>query len=191
MYTSSAVFLAVLLAGFGLARLITELVSRRVRRSGFDATGLVAGTVYSVILLIALRLGLAVFGPTPVSDFFDSVVAWLPRLVLGLALAIVTAVLARLVQHQVANLLGGLEHGAMLSRFAAVFVWGAGLVAALGLIGVDTSITLPILVTVLVVIGAVLITGYGRDLVRSVRRTRSGAVARPITQAGKPIAPAV
>jgi hypothetical protein len=64
-------------------------------------------------------------------------------------------------------------HGRMVGRFAAVLVWGAGAAAALSRIGVPGSVTLPILGTVVVLVGAVVTVLLGPRLPRFPRRRRT------------------
>lgn len=181
-------FLVILLIGWFVAKLVARLVTRILHRVGFDrlverggikemlargrydATGIIAKLAYYAVLLITLQLGFGVFGPNPVSTMLNSVVAWLPRLAVGIIIVCIAGAIARVVQDMVSNMLSGLDYGRMLGRIAAVFIWGIGIIAALNQIGVGTSVTMPILITVLATIGGVLVVGVGGGLIRPMQQ---------------------
>lgn len=175
--TMVAGFLAILLAGWFVARAVAAIVTCVLRLTGFDrlvrglpyghgATGLLTAASAGTVLLVALWLGLGVFGPTAVGALLGDVVAWLPRCAAAIVLAVVAAVVGQEVRLIVTSMVGAPPYGRILGRFAAVLVWGAGAVAALALIGVPASVTVPILVTVLVTVGATLAVAIGGGLIR-------------------------
>jgi len=53
------------------------------------------------------------------------------------------------VRELIANTIDGLSYGKVLANIASVFILGLGVIAALNQIGVATTVTTPILVTVL------------------------------------------
>ncbi|MVU81753.1 hypothetical protein GPX89_31515 [Nocardia sp. ET3-3] len=185
-------FLVILLIGWFVAKIVARLVTRILNRVGFDrlverggikdmlargrydATGIIAKLAYYAVLLITLQLGFGVFGPNPVSTMLNGIVAWLPRLAVGIVIVCIAGAIARVVQDMVSNMLAGLEYGRMLGRVAAVFIWGIGIIAALNQIGVGTSVTMPILITVLATIGGVLIVGFGGGLIRPMQQRWEG-----------------
>ncbi|BEK98851.1 mechanosensitive ion channel family protein [Nocardia seriolae] len=185
-------FRAILLIGWFVAKVVARLVTRILNRVGFDrlverggikdmlargrydATGLIAELAYYAVLLITLQLGFGIFGPNPVSSMLNGIVAWLPRLAVGIVIVCIAGAIARVVQDMVSNMLSGLEYGRMLGRVAAVFIGGIGIIAALNQIGVGTSVTMPILITVLATIGGVLIVGFGGGLIRPMQQRWEG-----------------
>ncbi|GAB0102127.1 hypothetical protein JMUB6875_10940 [Nocardia sp. JMUB6875] len=185
-------FLVILVIGWFVAKVVARLVTRVLNRVGFDrlverggikemlargrydATGIISKLAYYAILLITLQLGFGVFGPNPVSTMLNGIVAWLPRLAVGIVIVCIAGAIARVVQDMVSNMLSGLEYGRMLGRVAAVFIWGIGIIAALNQIGVGTSVTMPILITVLATIAGVLIVGFGGGLVRPMQQRWEG-----------------
>ncbi|WP_327142050.1 mechanosensitive ion channel family protein [Nocardia sp. NBC_01327] len=185
-------FLAILIVGWIVAKIIARLVTRVLNRVGFDrlaerggiqdmlarssydATGIMAKLVYYAVLLITLQLGFGVFGPNPISTMLDGIVGWLPKLAVAIVIVCIAGAIARVVMDMIANMLSGLSYGRMMGRIAAVFIWGVGIVAALNQIGVATSVTMPILVTVLAVIGGVLVVGVGGGLIRPMQQRWEG-----------------
>ncbi|RJO75842.1 hypothetical protein D5S18_13800 [Nocardia panacis] len=185
-------FLVIMVIGWIIARVVAAIVRRVLAKVGFDrlverggvkqalargnydASELLAKLAYYAILLIALQLGFGVFGPNPISTMLNGIVAWLPRLAVAIVIVIIAAAIAHGVREMVGNMLGGLSYGPMLGRLAAVFVWGIGIVAALNQIGVATSVTMPILITVLATVGGILIVGVGGGMVRPMQQRWEG-----------------
>ncbi|MFC9998725.1 hypothetical protein [Nocardia sp. NPDC127526] len=185
-------FLAILLIGWFVAKLVAKLVTRILHQVGFDrlverggikdmlarsrydATGIIAKLAYYAVLLLTLQLGFGVFGPNPISTMLNGIVAWLPRLAVAIVIVCIAGAIARVVMDMISNMLSGLSYGRMMGRIAAVFIWGVGIIAALNQIGVGTSVTMPILITVLATIAGVLIVGVGGGLIRPMQQRWEG-----------------
>ena len=84
-------------------------VSRMLRNSKYDTTGLISKLVYYTLLLVTLQLAIGVFGTNPISTMIDGVVAWLPRGLVALAIVIVAAAIARVVKDLVGSALSSLS----------------------------------------------------------------------------------
>ncbi|WP_442941568.1 mechanosensitive ion channel family protein [Nocardia sp. NBC_00416] len=181
-------FLVILFIGWIIAKVVATIVDKVLERVGFDrlverggiqrmlsrskydASDLLAKLAYYAILLIALQLGFGVFGPNPVSNLIDGIVAWLPRLAVAILIVVVAAAIAHAVSDLVRNALGGLSYGPMIGRIASVFIWGIGIIAALNQIGVATTVTTPVLIAVLATLGGILVVGVGGGLVRPMQQ---------------------
>ncbi|MEV0298761.1 hypothetical protein [Nocardia sp. NPDC050710] len=189
-----AEFLAILFIGWIIARLVAAIIDRVLERVGFDrlverggiermlsrsrydASELLAKLAYYAILLIALQIGFGVFGPNPVSVMLNDLVARLPDAAVAIVIVVIAGVVAYGVRDTVATVLSGLSHGTVISKLAAVFLWAIGLVAALNRIGVATSVTTPILITVLATVGGILVIDPGGGMIRPMRRRREGGL---------------
>ncbi|MFC6014068.1 mechanosensitive ion channel family protein [Nocardia lasii] len=177
-------FVAILIVGWIIAKVVAKVVNAVLERVGFDklvergevrkmlshskydASDIIAKIAYYAILLIALQVAFAVFGPNPVSALLTSIVAWLPKAAVAIVIVVIAAAIAHAVSELITNVLGGLSYGTILGRIASVFIWGIGIIAALNQIGVATSVTTPILITVLATLGGILVIGVGGGLVR-------------------------
>lgn len=177
-------FLAILLVGWLLARALYAVVDKLLERVGFDraverggikavlarskydASDIVAKLVYYAILLFALQLAFGIWGPNPVSDLIEAVVAWLPRAFVAILIVVVASAIARAVKDIIATALGGLSYGRLLANVASVFILGLGVIAALNQVGIATTVTTPVLIAVLATVGGILIVGVGGGLVR-------------------------
>src|SRR5947207_2870102 len=177
-------FVAILIVGWIVARLLRTVVDKVLERVGFDraverggiraalarsrydASDLVARLVYYAVLLFTLQLAFGIRGPNPVSGLIKGIVAWLPKAFVAILIVVIAAAVASAVRDIVGNALGGLSYGRLLANVAAWFIVGLGVIAALNQVGVATTVTTPILIAVLATIAGILIVGVGGGLVR-------------------------
>ncbi|SCG37441.1 mechanosensitive ion channel family protein [Micromonospora humi] len=177
-------FVAILVAGWLIAKAVLKLVDkvlervhfdRAVERGGiktalarskYDASDIVAKLAYYAVLLVTLQLAFGIWGPNPISDLIAGVVAWLPRAFVAIVIVVVAAAIARAVKDIISSALGGLSYGRVLANLASVFILGLGVIAALNQIGVATAVTTPVLIAVLATVGGILVVGVGGGLVR-------------------------
>ncbi|TQM80026.1 putative transporter (transmembrane protein) [Saccharothrix saharensis] len=194
-------FLVVLLIGWIVARLLRTAVNkvlervhfdRAVQRGGigdalarskFDASGLVAQIVYYAVLLIALQIAFGVFGPNPVSTLLTEIVAWLPRAIVAIIIIVVAAAIARAVQDITSRALGGLSYGPTLGKVASWFIIALGVIAALNQIGVATTVTTPILITILATVGGIMVVGVGGGLIKPMQQRWEGWLTKAENEA--------
>ncbi len=177
-------FLVILLVGWLIAKAVRKLVDKVLERVGFDrlverggvktalqrskydASDIVAKLVYYAILLFTLQLAFGIWGPNPISDLITGVVTWLPRAFVAIIIIVVASAIAKGVKDLITASLGGLSYGKVLANIASVFILGLGIIAALNQIGVATTVTTPILITVLAIIAGVLIVGVGGGAIK-------------------------
>ncbi|MCW2888983.1 MAG: Conserved helix repeat-containing protein [Streptosporangiaceae bacterium] len=197
------VFLIILVVGWVIARALRKLVDMvlervgfdrmvergligdTLRRSEYDASSLVAALVYYAILLITLQMAFGVFGPNPVTALLASVVAWLPRAIVAVILIVVASAIAKVVKDLVSTALGRLSYGPLIGDVAAIFIMALGVIAALNQIGIATTVTEPVLITVLATIGAVIAIGAGGGLIRPMQARWERILSSAESETGK------
>lgn len=180
-------FLAILLIGWFVAKMIAKVADRLLRKVGFermaersgvakalkgskyDATGIIAKILYYAVLLIALQLAFGVFGPNPVSVMINGIVAWLPKAIVACVIVVVAMAIAKAVRDIVQGALGQMSYGKVLGTAVWAFIVGLGVIAALSQAGIATSVTGPVLTAVLATIAGVVIVGVGGGLVTPMR----------------------
>jgi len=180
----AAAFVAILVVGWVVARVLRAVVDKILTRVGFDRaverggirsvlaptrydpSDLVARLVYYAVLLFTLQLAFGLWGPNPVSDLIHGVVAWLPKAFVAIIIVVVAAAIASAVRDVVAAVLARMSYGRLLAGVAAWFIIGLGVIAALNQIGVATTVTIPVLIAVLATVAGILIVGVGGGLVR-------------------------
>lgn len=177
-------FVAILVAGWLVAKAVLKLADRLLERVGFDraverggirralansrydASDIVARLAYYGVLLLTLYLAFGIWGPNPISDLIAGVIAWLPRAFVAIVIVVVAAAIASAVKDIISGALGGLSYGRLLATIASAFILGLGIIAALHQIGVATAVTTPVLIAVLATVGGILVVGVGGGLVR-------------------------
>lgn len=196
-------FLLILIIGLIVARLLAKAldkilervgfdrvverggVKRALDRSKYDASDVVSKIVYYTLVLFVLQAAFGVFGPNPISDLLRSVIAFLPKLVVAIVIVVVAAAIAAAVRELITGTLGGLSYGRVLANVASVFVLGLGVIAALNQIGVATTVTTPVLVTVLATVGGILVVGVGGGLIRPMQSRWEGWLDKAEAEQGK------
>jgi Conserved TM helix len=193
---TAAAFLAILLVGYVVARVIRAIVTKALRRVGFDravehggigrvlrrgdydATEICARLAYYAVLLFTLQLAFGIWGPNPISDVINALVAWLPRAFVAIVIVVVAAAIANAVRDLIGAALGGLSYGRLIGTIAFAFILGLGIIAALDQVGIATTVTTPVLVAVLATVAGILIVGVGGGLVRPMQRRWEGWLDR-------------
>lgn len=177
-------FFVVLIVGFLIAKVLAKVTDGVLERVGFDraverggvkqalakskydASDIVAKLVKYAVMLFTLVIAFNVFGPNPISELLQQVIAFLPRLIVAIIIVVVASAIAKVVKDLVASALGGLSYGTVVANIASVFILFLGVVAALNQVGVATTVTTPVLVTILATIGGVIVVGAGGGLIR-------------------------
>ena len=185
-------FLIILVIGFLIARVLSRLVNTVLERVGFDraverggvaralanskydASDIIAKLVYYAIVLLTLVVAFNVFGPNPISSLLSGVIGYLPNIAVAIIIVVVAAAIASAVKDLISGALGGLSYAKVLANIAAVFILGIGIIAALNQIGIATTVTTPVLITVLATIGGILVVGVGGGLIRPMEQRWHG-----------------
>lgn len=181
-------FLAILAIGWVVAKIVARAVEgvlhragfeRVMRRAGFsrlledgryDGSQLCGLIAKYIVVLLVLQLAFGVFGSNPFSTIIHSILAWIPRGVVALALIVVAALVARVVRDIVANTLSGLSYGRTLGAVAGGCIMFLGVIAALGQAEIATAITGPVLTAALAAIVGVVIVGVGGGMIRPMQQ---------------------
>ncbi|PRY50796.1 putative transporter (transmembrane protein) [Knoellia remsis] len=189
-------FLAILIIGLIVAKLIGKAVDKLLERVGFDrwverggvkralsnssfdASDIVGKLVYYALVLFVLQMAFGVFGPNPISDLLSSVIAFIPKIVVAIVIIIVASAIAAGAKNLIQGSLGGLSYGRLLANIASIFILALGVIAALEQVEVATAVTTPVLIAVLATIGGVLVVGVGGGLVRPMQQRWEGWLNR-------------
>lgn len=175
-------FLAIMVVGWIIARILGNVVNKVLARVGFnrlaertqlrrwtgsyEPSALVGKLVYYAALLFVFQIAFNVFGPNPVSDLIDTIIAWLPRLLVAAVIMVVAIAIANAVFDVITNALAQFSYGKTLARIAQILIVALGAIAALNQVGIATTVTMPILIAALATIAGIAIVGVGGGLVR-------------------------
>jgi Conserved TM helix len=192
----AVLFLAILLVGWLIARLVLKGVDaalervgfdraverggvgRALERSRYDASDILAKLAYYAVLLFTLQFAFGVWGPNPISDLIRGVISWLPRAFVAIVIVVVAAAIASGVRDLITGALGGLSYGRLLANIASIFIVALGVIAALNQVGIATTVTTPVLIAFLATVAGILIVGVGGGLVKPMQRRWEGWLER-------------
>jgi len=179
-----AAFLLILIVGLIVAKLISKAVDKILERAGFDraverggvkkalaqskydASDIVGKLVYYTLVLFVLQTAFGVWGPNPISDLLQGVIAFLPKAFVAIVIVVVASAIAAGLRELIGNTLAGLSYGKLLGNIAAAFVLGLGIIAALNQVGIAVTVTVPVLIAVLATISGVIVVGVGGGLIK-------------------------
>jgi hypothetical protein len=153
-------------------------VKRALDQSKYDASDIVAKLIYYTLMLFVLQLAFGVFGPNPISDLLEDVIRFLPSLIVAIVILVVASAIAAAVKTLIEGSIGGLSYGKTLANIAAGFILFLGIVAALNQVGVATTVTTPVLITILATIGGVIVVGVGGGLIKPMQQRWEGYLSK-------------
>jgi len=197
-------FVAILAVGYFVARLLGSAVAKLLARAGFDRlvdkSGLKLGATwphdlagkltYYGVLLVVLQLAFGVFGPNPISSLITSVIAFLPRLVVAIALVVVAGLIATKVRDLIHAAIGALSYARTIATAAQAAIVALGVIAALGQVGVALTVTMPVLIAALTAIVGILVVGVGGGLIQPMQLRWENYLAKAESEAATLTAPA-
>jgi Conserved TM helix len=129
-------FLTILLIGYFIAKLVARLVDQLLERVGFDGwvergalktalersrfdgSDILSVVAFWTIFLITLQLAFGVFGPNPVSDLIEGIIAYLPNVFAAVVILVIVAALAKVVTDLLSAALGAVSGGEWIARGA-------------------------------------------------------------------------
>jgi hypothetical protein len=172
-------FLIILVVGYFIAKAlkrITNALLERVgfdrmvergslkmalERSRFDASDILALVVFWAVFLIALQLAFGVFGPNPVSDLLQGIIAFLPNIFVAVVILVIASALAKVVTELLAAMLGAVEGGRWIARIAGAAILVFGIFAALNQLRIAPAIVNGLYYAILAAIVGSLIVAFG------------------------------
>jgi len=174
-------FLLVLLIGYFVAKAIAKIADRVLERVGFDraverggvkralaksqydASDIVGKVIFYALFLIVLQMAFGVFGPNPVSDLLEGVIAYLPKVVAAIIIVVIASAIAAAARELITSALGGLSYGTTLGNVAAIGIVTVGVFAALNQLQIAPAIVTGLFYAMLAIIvgSAVIAIGGG------------------------------
>lgn len=145
-----AAFLVMLIIGYIIIKVISKAIDKALEKVGFDraverggvakvmaksqydASDLVSKIVFYTLFLFLLRFAFGVFGQdNSVAQLLDSVIAYLPKLIVAIVLVVLASAIAAAVREVVTASIGGLSYGKALANAVAIVILAIGGFAAL------------------------------------------------------------
>ncbi|MDH4277410.1 MAG: hypothetical protein OEW83_04930 [Acidimicrobiia bacterium] len=173
-------FLAILLIGWWVARLLSSLVARLfdavnldhyldragiggpLERAGYvDSGRFVAKLFYYLLMLLVLKLAFGALNIDALNEPFDQLIAWIPKAIVALALIVVGGIVANVVRDLVRSVTTGLSYTNLVTNAAGVGVWVIFGLAALDQAGIAADVIDTLTTTVFASLGAIIVIKFG------------------------------
>ena len=177
-------FLIILLVGYLIAKFVAKLVDKALEKAGFDravekggikkalaksqyeASDIVAKLVFFAIFIPVLSAAIGTLGIQSLQEPLAAFIALIPKIIVAIILVVIGAVVAGAAKKFIENALGGLSYGAILANVVSILLLLIFVKAALDQVGIATTVTGPILYTILGTVAGVLIVGAGGGLIK-------------------------
>jgi hypothetical protein len=196
-------FLAILLVGYFLAKLIARGfnallervgfdrlverggIKRSLARTRYDASDLLSKIVFYALMLFVLQFAFGVFGPNPVSNLLNGVIAYLPNIFVAAIIVVVAAAIAAGVKEILNATMAGLSYGKYVATFASIAILVVGIFAALDQLQIAPSIVNGLFYAGLAVVAGSAIIAIGGGGIRPMQAQWERALGRMREEAPK------
>ena len=180
-------FLVILIIGYFVAKLVAKVVDGLLERIGFDrwvergalktaldrskfdASDILSVVAFWAVFLISLQLAFGVFGPNPVSDLIQGIIAYLPNLFAAVVILVIVAALAKVVTDLLTATLGEVSGGEWIARAAGMAILVIGVFAALNQLEIAPAIVNGLFYALLAIIVGVAIVAFGGGGIQTAR----------------------
>lgn len=143
------VFLAILLVGWFVARLLARGcnallervgfdklverggIKRTLERTRYDASDLLSKILFYTVVLFVLQFAFGVFGPNPISALLTQVIAYIPNIFVAAIIVVIAAAIAKGVKDILTVTMVGLNYGRIVANIASAAILVVGIFAAL------------------------------------------------------------
>jgi mechanosensitive ion channel-like protein len=181
-------FLVIVIIGYLIAKLVARLVDTILERVGFDgwvergalktgldrantdASDVLATVTFWVVFLIALQLGFGVFGPNPISDLLEGLIAYLPNVFVAVVILVIAAALAKVASDLLGAMLGGAPAGAWIARAAGIVILVFGVFAALNQLKIAPEIVNGLYYAILIALVGAFVVAVGGGGIRTMQQ---------------------
>jgi Conserved TM helix len=190
-----AAALLILLVGYLVARVVASVLDKVLERVGFDRavergglrqalakskydpSDLIAKLAFWLIFLVSLQLAFGVFGPNPVSDLLQGLIAYLPNVVVAIVIVVVAAAIAKAVTDLLTSLLSGVSGGAMMAKGGGIAILVVGAFAALDQLQIAPRIVTGLWYAILAIVVGSAVVAIGGGGIRTMQRYWERATA--------------
>jgi len=181
-------FLAILIIGYFVAKILAKIADRLLERVGFDrwvergalrealakskfdASDIMATIVFWTVFLLVLQLAFGVFGSNPVSDLLAGLIAYLPKVFVAVLILVIAAALAKVATDLLSAVLGAVAGGQWIARGAGIAILVVGIFAALNQLEIAPEIVNGLYFAILAIIVGSAIVAVGGGGIQTMRR---------------------
>jgi mechanosensitive ion channel-like protein len=183
-----AAALLIILVGYLIAKVIAGVLNKVLERVGFDRAvergglkqalakskydpfDIIAKLAFWLIFLVSLQIAFGVFGPNPISDLLQGLIAYLPNVFVAIVIIVVAAAIAKAVADLLSSLLSSVSGGPMLAKGAGIAVLVFGAFAALDQLQIAPRIVTGLWYAILAIVVGSAVVAIGGGGIKSMQR---------------------
>lgn len=174
-------FFLILLIGYLVAKAVSKLVDGLLERVGFDRwveggagsvgaafqrsntepSDVIGVIAFWGIFLVALQLAFGIWGPNPISDLIQGVLAYLPNVIAAVIILVIAGAIAKVVTDVLTPTLGAVAGGSWIARIAGASILVVGVFAALDQLRIAPAIVTGLFYALLVAIVGTTVVAFG------------------------------
>jgi hypothetical protein len=139
--------------------------------------------VFYALMLFVLQLAFGVFGPNPVSNLIQGIIAYLPNVFVAIVIIVVGAAIAAAVKEIIEASLGGLAYGRGIALGASVAVLVITVFAALDQLNIAENIVNGLFYALLAIVVGVAVVAVGGGGIRTMSKYWDRAANRADSEA--------
>ena len=189
-------FLVILIIGYFIAKALGTLFEKVLERVGFDraverggvkealartsydASDIVGKLVFYLLFLLVLQLAFGVFGPNPISDLLEGIIAYLPNVIAAILIIVVAAAVAAAVRELAGAALANLSWGRLLANVAGGAILTVGFFAAVSQLQIAPAIVNAVFYAILAIIVGSLVIAIGGGGIQPMKERWQSALER-------------
>jgi mechanosensitive ion channel-like protein len=183
-----AAALLIILVGYLIAKVVAGVLNKVLERVGFDRavergglkqalarskydpSDIIAKLAFWLIFLVSLQIAFGVFGPNPISDLLQGLIAYLPNVFVAIVIIVVAAAIAKTVTDLLSNLLSSVSGGPMMAKGAGIAILVFGAFAALDQLQIAPRIVTGLWYAILAIVVGSAVVAIGGGGIKSMQR---------------------
>jgi hypothetical protein len=183
-----AAALLIILVGYLIAKVVASVLNKVLERVGFDRaverggikqalarskydpSDIIAKLAFWLIFLISLQIAFGVFGPNPISDLLQGLIAYLPNVLVAIVIIVVAAAIAKAATDLLSNLLSGVSGGQVMAKGAGIAVLVFGAFAALDQLQIAPRIVTGLWYAILAIVVGSAVVAIGGGGIKTMQR---------------------
>jgi hypothetical protein len=181
-------FFLILLIGYFIAKAIAKVLDAALERIGFDVwiergalkstferskldpSDIIAKVAFWALFLVVLQLAFGVWGPNPISDLIQGIIAYLPNVLVAIIILVIAGAIARVLTDLLEGMLAAVSGGQWMARGAGSAVLVIGVFAALNQLQIAPEIVNGLYYAILAIIVGSAIVAIGGGGIRTMQR---------------------
>ena len=183
-----AAALLIILVGYLIAKVVASVLNKVLERVGFDRavergglkqalarskydpSDIIAKLAFWLIFLVSLQIAFGVFGPNPISDLLQGLIAYLPNVLVAIVIIVVAAAIAKAVTDLLSNLLSSVSGGQVMAKGAGIAVLVFGAFAALDQLQIAPRIVTGLWYAILAIVVGSAVVAIGGGGIKTMQR---------------------